>query len=339
MAPMTGHAPTPVRHAIVAALSLATAVALGAPAQPVSARAAHPPAPAPGPIVAIGDSFTAGLGAGDYRIGANGCRQSQRSVARLLAIRSRRLLIDLSCPDARLASAPPGPLHLDHQIARVPSDAAFVVVGAGGNDLGFATVTGPCLIAGSSTCRTALEVAVMRLPQITRDLTRALLHVRRQAPRAHVIAVGYPALVRDTPMCTLWLGRERVRWILNAQDALESAIRTAAVRAGVRYADWPPTGRYRTLCDAEPWFVTGEATIIDEVLHPTYEAVRAMAQRLYARLPALAVTDSCERANTNMPRATGSEARRQRLGVQHCEVVGRTGDRNIGVPGRSSGFA
>jgi len=279
-----------VRRTLAALLlTVTSAVALDAAVHPARAGADRSPAPpAHGPIVAVGDSFVAGLGAGDYRTGANGCRQSQRSVARLLAIRSQRLLIDLSCPDARLAGAPAGPLHLDHQIAQVVPDAALVLVGAGGNDLGFANVTGPCLIAGSATCFAAVDAARARLPRITRDLTRALLRIRVQAPRATVVAVGYPVIIRETPMCAAWLGRERVRWLVALQRGLDGAVRTAAVRAGVRFADWPPEGRQHTLCDPHPWFVIGEATIIDEVLHPTFEAVRAMAERLDRRVPGVA---------------------------------------------------
>lgn len=237
-----------------------------------------------GPIVAVGDSFMAGLGAGDYRIGADGCRQSQRSVARLLAIRMHRLLIDLSCPDARLVHDAGGPLHIDHQVAGIPTDAAVVLVGVGGNDLGFATVTGPCLIAGTGTCGAAVAAARERLPAVTVHLTRTLLLLRQRVPRARIIAVGYPAMVRATPMCELWLGTQRIEWLAGLQRDLDHAIRTAALRAAARFVDWPPEGRRHTLCDAEPWFVIGEATIIDEVLHPTYTAVRAMAHRMLPHL-------------------------------------------------------
>jgi hypothetical protein len=263
-----------------------TASLVALPAHPAAAGPQYPASGhSSGPIVAVGDSFISGLGAGDYRVSAGGCRRSQRSVARLVAIRAHRLLIDLSCPDARLAHDSDGPLNLDRQIAGVPADAAVVLMGAGGNDLGFATVTAPCLIAGTGTCQAAVAAARERLPAVTRHLTRALLHLRQRAPRAQVIALGYPAIVRSTPLCDLWLGSQRVTWLTALQRDLDRAIRTAAVRAAARYVDWPPEGGRHTLCDVEPWFVIGEATIIDEVLHPTYAAVRAMAQRLHPHVP------------------------------------------------------
>jgi hypothetical protein len=160
-----------------------------------------------------------------------------------------------------------------------------VLVSAGGNDLGFAAVTGPCLIAGTRTCYTAVAAARDQLPAVTRNLTRALLHIRLRAPRARIITVGYPPLVRFTPMCDLWLGMSRIEWLTDLQHDLDSAIATAAVRAAARYVDWPPEADQHTVCDGEPWFVIGGATTIDEVLHPTYEAVRAMAIRLHPHVP------------------------------------------------------
>ena len=262
----------------VAALSAALLMCAVAPGV-----VAHP-ATHTGPLVAVGDSFLSGLGAGDYRVDRDGCRRSQRSAARVLAIRTQQLLVDLTCPNARVTGMPPGPLDVPSQVTGIPYDASVVLVSAGGNDVGFAALAGPCLIAGTRTCLAAVAGARGRMSGVVHALTDTLRTLRRLHPRALVVVLGYPPLVRDGALCRAWFGVDRLRGVLALQRDIDLGLARAAARSGAHFVDWPPEVGRHTLCDAEPWFVIGEAQLIDEVLHPTYPAVRSMGRHLHRAL-------------------------------------------------------
>lgn len=232
---------------------------------------------APSGIAALGDSFIAGIGAGSSLV-AEGCRRSRMSYPRLLADRWRIPLIDRSCPGATV-------LETAAQSRGLSGSARVVLLQVGGNDMGFVDVAGACFIASMATCRSAIASARSRLPAMRMRLAALARDLRARLPAATVVLLGYPRLLGEPLACTALLEPRRTRLVNGLQRSLDRHLRLAARGSGVVFVDWPRRVDRHSLCSDDPWFVTfGSATRLDDLLHPTAEATRAMAAHLARRL-------------------------------------------------------
>jgi lysophospholipase L1-like esterase len=255
-----------VRRATIASLLVAAASSLiiAAPAQAQ-----------PSPLAAIGDSYMAGIGAGDY-VDTTGCRRSERSYAADASRRTGNGLVDASCPGARI------PQVLE-QSTTIPVDATGVLVQVGGNDIGFGEIAAACLLPWSSNCLSRVAEAETRLPQVLDGLSDIATAVRQRAPQAQLIMAGYPRLLASPRQCSTTLVgsllEPREITAINAlQVRLDATIRDAARDAGARFVDWPRSVDQHSLCSSRPWFVTVGSGDIGDALHPTREAYAAMGR-------------------------------------------------------------
>ena len=225
-------------------------------------------------VIAIGDSYLSGIGAGEYRIEDN-CRRSSRSPAALLARDRGATLVDLSCPGAQVKDA-------SRQATRVTVDTDVVLVQIGGNDLGFVGLAVACLLGSQARCREESLAADGRVTALEANLVGLVRQIRLHTPAARVLLLGYPSLIHG-PRCTSLLTAPRVRDITRVQSALDGVLTRAARRTGAVFVDWPRVVDRHSLCSADPWFaLPGQRW--DDLLHPDVRASRAMSQRLMRAL-------------------------------------------------------
>ena len=235
-----------------------------------------PPAQADAPrISAIGDSYIAGIGAGDYTT-VDGCRRSSMSYAADLARRESAVLSDLSCPGAR---APEALL----QAAGIPADSALVLIQIGGNDIGFSRLALACATGGS--CSDAIAGAARDLTGLPDRIAGIVDETRARAPQSRVIVMGYPALLSTQRECRSslasgWIDRADMAGIIRLQRLLDDAIRTGAETSDAEFIDWPRVVDRHSLCSADPWFALPWTSRPDDSLHPTSPAAERMGQRL-----------------------------------------------------------
>lgn len=222
-------------------------------------------------IVAIGDSYLAGVGAGDYRT-IDGCRRSVNSPAAKLAERTSAALVDLTCPGNTIPQAL-------RTSSRIPATADLTLIQAGGNDIGFAVLAGACLLAGASTCQSAVDAAHRELPQVRRGTIDLVRQARLKAPASQVIVLGYPRLLAKPATCSALLDRTRVRDINRLQRTLDRVIKSATRTAGATFVDWPRSVDRASLCSSDPWYaLPGDR--IDDLLHPDSRATTALSRSL-----------------------------------------------------------
>lgn len=231
----------------------------------------------PAPLAAIGDSYMAGIGAGAY-LDEDGCRRSELSYAADASRRTGEGLVDASCPGARI------PQVLE-QSTTIPVDATWVLVQVGGNDIGFGEIAAACLTPWSTRCLSQISEADARLAQVSAGLADVAASVRERAPRARLIMAGYPRLLASPRQCsTTLVGRllepRDITAINSLQARLDATIRTAAAANGARYVDWPRSVDRRSLCSADPWFVTPLSGAVEDSLHPTAPAYAAMGREI-----------------------------------------------------------
>jgi lysophospholipase L1-like esterase len=185
------------RRPAFAAVLATLAMAIGLAAIP--AEAAPPPADVD--LVAVGDSYTAGTGAGPF-IPNYPCTQTAGGyVDDLMALPIVDEVINGACHGALLDAKASGvvPSVMDQIAALAASEGLsgrteLVTLTAGANDLQFNTVLFTCAFSTFPDCQLEVQKAQAKLPAIQADLVEALTAIHRAAPRAKIAVFGYPFL-------------------------------------------------------------------------------------------------------------------------------------------------
>jgi lysophospholipase L1-like esterase len=248
------------RLVLVLASVTAAGTGLAAAAPALAAR----PAPTPKTYVALGDSYSSGVGTGSYLNDGTDCQRSVYAYPSLDAAALGLTLTFRACSGAKVGDVNA------LQLSAVTSSTNFVTVSVGGNDAGFADVVSTC--AGSDT-PACLDEIVGAQAYIDATLPAALTGlyaaIKAKAPNAKVIVVGYPRLFNGSD-CSIWTsftGTEMTA--LNATaDQLNAVTATAAATVGATFAN--PTQRFtgHAVCDGTPWINNVNVFSLSESYHP-----------------------------------------------------------------------
>lgn len=200
--------------------------------------------------VALGDSYSAGLGTGSYLNDGTACSRSAYAYPALDAVRLGLTLTLRACAGATVADV------RQTQLDALSSSTGYVTVTAGGNDIGFASVLTECAKpAWFSNCNGAIDAAVAVIrTQLPTSLAGLYGDIRAKAPHARTVVLGYPRLFNGTDchLLTWFSGAEMTR--LNATaDLLDSATAAAASAAGFAFVDPRATFTGHAVCSSSPW--------------------------------------------------------------------------------------
>jgi lysophospholipase L1-like esterase len=206
-----------------------------------------------GRLLALGDSYSSGEGAGEYQPGTDGgdnsCHRSRNAwPAALAEQRGLTALPSLACSGATLTDLMSGrarsnqPERRVSQLARMSAKATVVTVTIGGNDLGFRSILESCIAADcvDRYHRPTGDVLDARIDGLARRLPAAYRAIQSAAPRARVFVVDYPELFPEgEPNCAA-LGRispEEGDYLDRKIERADIAILDAAREAGVTGID------------------------------------------------------------------------------------------------------
>jgi lysophospholipase L1-like esterase len=175
-------------------------------AAPATASGAVPPAPS-GPMVALGDSYTAGaLLPTDLRARPLGCLRSTKGYPELVAAALGASLTDVACESAgvrdmtaaqrtSIGTNPP-------QLNALAPDDSLVVLTLTGDDIGFMNVLDECMELSftdpwGSPCRAHYTGGgTDQLAGLVRAegprMAAVLADIAARAPQARIVVVGYP---------------------------------------------------------------------------------------------------------------------------------------------------
>ena len=269
-----------------------------------SASTSSMPAPRPHPYqryVALGDSYSAGplIPTTDL---AGGCARSDHNYPSLVAARLQvRHVVDVTCSGATTrdlthVQRPFGDARIPPQLRSVTRQADLVTLGIGGNDLDlFRTLVGTCTRLrtsdpGGAPCARRLARSGPNLTSATATISArvaaSLAAIRRRAPHAVVLLVGYLRLVPDRGTCPqLPLAVGDYAEGRRFSQVLDRALGLAARRTQVRYVDMYAASRGHDICSADPW-VNGRTTNRLKALayHPFAAGMRADTRRVLAAL-------------------------------------------------------
>ncbi|NPC97200.1 SGNH/GDSL hydrolase family protein [Nocardioides sp. zg-DK7169] len=225
---------------------------------------------APPVYVALGDSFSSGVGTRTYLDDGSGCLRSAHAYpARLARAAGWRLRFE-ACSGATSVQV------RRRQLAALVG-ADYVTVGAGGNDARFKAVLTQCALPRwAGDCAEAVDGADKVVRDVLPDRLDLLMRrIAARAPGAVVVVVGYPRLFmgEDCNVAT-WFSPDDQRRLAATQRALNAALRAAARTAGFGFAD--PTAAFtgHAVCDDREW-VNGLSRPLRESYHPNRAGHRA----------------------------------------------------------------
>ena len=151
-------------------------------------------------IVLIGDSYTAGNGAGSYN-GERGSYQSSKNWGHRYASWLNTQGVKTTVTNLAFSGKTTKPI-LDEQVEKVATNTDLVMLTAGGNNANFGDVVKQCFAVGMrdpASCRTQVEYAVSTFPEIIAGTKGIFQGLEQRLPASSQIAlVGYPLLSTDT---------------------------------------------------------------------------------------------------------------------------------------------
>ncbi|MGN8025996.1 SGNH/GDSL hydrolase family protein [Microbacterium sp. 22242] len=257
------------------ALAAAAVALLTLPLGVASAAAAQPQPVAR--YVALGDSYAAGQGTGDYLDLA--CFQSTEGYPALLDATPRiSLLRDSSCSGSTIAEV------AATQLGQLNRGTTLVTITAGANDLGIAQVYAACAADMTSPgCQQAIAVARSTIPTVGPAMAGLIAAVQARSPEARIVVTGYPLPFSGVYAQAVYLA-DVVDQATTALDAqLAGAVQlSAGAGSTVRFAT-VSFGDHAIGGASEPW-IGGDVTVPVDFLHPTAAGYLAYRDAILATL-------------------------------------------------------
>jgi lysophospholipase L1-like esterase len=245
---------------VVSATAAGLVVAMG----PLGATAAD--AAATVNYVALGDSYSSGLGAGNYISSSGSCDRSTSAYPEQWADADSPASFDsVACSGATTADV------LSSQVSALSASTTLVSITIGGNDAGFSSVMETCVLSSTSSCLNAIAAAeAFMTTQLPGRLDTTLETIRADAPNAKVVVLDYPELY-DLSRSGTCIGLSTSdRTALNhGADVLDGAIQTAALANNDTFADVRSQFAGHEICDSGSWLHSVDIFAISSSYHPT----------------------------------------------------------------------
>ncbi|WP_447006587.1 SGNH/GDSL hydrolase family protein [Saccharothrix isguenensis] len=215
------------------------------------------PAPAAPELVALGDSYAAGTGAGNEA--ADSCRQSPHAFPKLWAERNRASVVLAACAGARTAD-------VARQAERIKPSTTLVTITAGGNDAGFAEVMTTCTSGGDDECVQRVATAERFIRDELPGRLDELYGEVDERTSAKVVVLGYPRLFSYETWCLM---SEPKRQAVNrAADLMADVTAARAHAVGFGFADVRQAFDRHGVCSDDPWMNGLVLIPIDRSYHP-----------------------------------------------------------------------
>jgi lysophospholipase L1-like esterase len=264
-------------------------------------------------IVALGDSYGSGTGAGAYLDGtgvAGGCWRSANSYSETIVARLRSegapvSFTNVTCSGAASANLSEPFKGEAPQLDALRRDTHVVFLSVGTNDIDFAAYGGLCVAADCSGAATQAELD--KLPGMAQNITALLGEIRTRSPWAKIVMTGYgsqltagdnaPNVPLD-PICgpTFFTSQERVDGNRVA-TALDATLRRTARQSHVTFVSpyvdsvvLDPTFAGHSLCEAGAPFYRGFDALApgqegqEAVLHLNATGQSALADLILRKL-------------------------------------------------------
>ncbi|MEU9037095.1 SGNH/GDSL hydrolase family protein [Streptomyces sp. NPDC048352] len=244
--------------ALASSLLLAAGAALFGAGQAAAAQADFG-------YVALGDSYSSGVGAGNYDGSSGSCKRTTRAYPALwAAAHSPQTFAFTACSGARTGDV------LANQLGPLNSGTDLVSITVGGNDAGFSDVMTTCVLQSESTCVSRVNEAKRYVDStLPGQLDQVYDAIRGRAPAARVVVLGYPRFYKLNGTCVAGLTEGERSAINGAADYLNAAIAKRAADHGYAFASVVGAFTGHEICSGSAWLHSVNWTNIGESYHPT----------------------------------------------------------------------
>ncbi|MFJ8666955.1 SGNH/GDSL hydrolase family protein [Streptomyces sp. NPDC093600] len=245
--------------AVSSSLLLGAVLALtGAGAAQAAETAAHD-------YVALGDSYSSGVGAGSYDSASGNCKRSTRAFPVLWAnANSPSSFSFTACSGARTGDVTSG------QLGPLSAATDLISITVGGNDAGFADVMTTCVLQSEASCINRVNQAKSYVDTtLPGKLDSVYSAIRTKAPNARVVVLGYPRFYKIGGSCIAGLTENERRAINGGADHLNAATAKRAADHGYTFASVVPAFTGHEICSGSSWLHSVNWSNIGESYHPT----------------------------------------------------------------------
>ncbi|MEZ0094758.1 SGNH/GDSL hydrolase family protein [Streptacidiphilus sp. EB129] len=252
----------PPRARSLRTLSVALLSALGLAAAGIAAAA--PAGASASGYAALGDSYSSGVGAGNYISSSGSCERSTNAYPYLWQSSNAPSSFDFAaCSGATTADV------LSSQLSGLNSSTGLVSITIGGNDAGFSSTMETCVLEGTSACLSAVSTAEnFANTQLAPKLDAVYAAIHADAPNAHVVVLDYPHLYQVPGSCWFGISDTSRNAINGAADDLDGVIAKRAANAGFSFVDVRSAFTGHEICSNDSW-LHSTTFPIDESYHPT----------------------------------------------------------------------
>jgi lysophospholipase L1-like esterase len=231
----------------------------------VLALASAAPALAAEQYVALGDSYSSGLGTREYY--DSGCKRSNHAYAKIIDVERANTDVNLqACSGARTGDV------INNQLGPLSATSRWVTITIGGNDAGFSSVIIECAQPSwSSDCHGAIDDAQAYINNTLKGRLNAVYDaIKARAPNATVIVLGYPRLFMGVD-CNggTWFSSSEMTRLNQTADLLRTRIQEQVATEGSRFVfkDAIPPFIGHAVCSSSEW-INGLSWPVDESYHP-----------------------------------------------------------------------
>jgi lysophospholipase L1-like esterase len=242
------------RFQLLAVLAVGLAVlGLATPAYAAGAR-----------YVALGDSYSSGVGAGDYTSESGSCDRSPNAYSALWAsAHSPASYSSVACSGAKTSDVE------SSQLSALNSSTTLASITIGGNDENFSSIMEDCNLGSDSTCVSEINSAESDArANLPGKLGTLFGDITSDAPNAHVVVLGYPEFYDLSNDC-VGLSQTKRTKIDEGIDVLDGVLSDAAGSAGFTYGDVRSHFSGHEICDDNRWLHSVNFSDFTESYHPT----------------------------------------------------------------------
>ncbi len=243
-----------------ALLAAAAAVVLGAG---VASASTADVASGPTHYVALGDSYSSGVGAGNYI--QNSCSRSGNAYSQQWSASNHPASFSFAaCSGATV------PTVKSNQLGSLSATTDLVSITVGGNDVGFANVMQTCTLSSEASCITAVNSMEAKAQKtLPASLDALYTQISSASPLAKVVVLDYPHLFSTTSASCFGPDAKSRAKLNEGADVLDTAIATVAAKHGFSFADVRPSFTGHEICSASPWLNGVDFATLSSSYHPT----------------------------------------------------------------------
>lgn len=213
--------------------------------------------------VALGDSYSSGVGTRTFYEESGSCKRSPKAYGPLVAAAKGYTLNFEACSGAKTTDVNA------NQLSKLSSSTALVTITIGGNDAGFSNVIINCALY-YFTCGSAISEAnnfiSTKLPGL---LEATYKKIREKATTAKVVVLGYPKLfTKEGATCNVnFLTSSNEKKLNETGEKLDAAIRGRAEAMKFTFVNPTVPFEAHEVCSSVEW-LNGQSNPLEESYHP-----------------------------------------------------------------------